>query len=163
MIYFTSDLHFGHANIIAYCNRPWNTSEEMDEALIKNWNDTVGPEDDVYVLGDFCLRKEVVPAISPRLQGNKILVRGNHDPKPQLFRDAGWVVFEGRSKTMELGGKSVLITHIPYSTDQYQLCGHVHEKWKTRDKTLNIGVDQWEYKPVSLDQVLLWITSMETS
>lgn len=52
-IWFTSDLHFGHKNIIRFCDRPWNSVEEMDEALINNWNSVVGDDDIVFDLGDF--------------------------------------------------------------------------------------------------------------
>lgn len=78
-IFFTSDLHFGHQNILKFCNRPWKTTEEMDEALIKRWNSVVGKDDIVFNLGDFAFApdrrwKEVLS----RLNGHHYLILGNH-------------------------------------------------------------------------------------
>lgn len=78
-IFFTSDLHFGHKNIIKFCNRPWETTEEMDEALIANWNSVVGEKDIVFDLGDFAFAtngrwKELIQ----RLNGKHYLILGNH-------------------------------------------------------------------------------------
>ena len=78
MIWFTSDTHFGHANIIKYCVRPWKTVEEMNEALVANWNATVGVRDEVWHLGDFAFR-EALHDFVPRLRGRINLVLGNHD------------------------------------------------------------------------------------
>lgn len=78
-IWFTSDTHFGHRNIIKFCNRPWNTVEEMDNALIENWNKVVKPEDIVFHLGDFAFAtngrwKEIINS----LNGHIYLIVGNH-------------------------------------------------------------------------------------
>ena len=80
MIYFTADLHFGHSNVISYENRPFQTVEEMDGALIQNWNRRVSPEDEIFILGDLTLKgPEKANAVLEQLQGRKYLVRGNHD------------------------------------------------------------------------------------
>jgi calcineurin-like phosphoesterase family protein len=79
MLYFTSDHHFWHTNIIKYCNRPFVSVEEMNEALIQNWNDLVLPEDEVYYLGDFSMAARPVEIYTSRLNGIKYLVPGNHD------------------------------------------------------------------------------------
>ena len=80
MIYFTADLHFGHQNIIRAAHRPFETAEEMDAALIKNWNDRVAADDEVYILGDLSLRgPQYTMQILRQLKGVKYLVRGNHD------------------------------------------------------------------------------------
>ena len=80
LIFYISDLHFGHKNIIAFDNRPFKTVEEMDEVLISNWNQTVSSGDHVYILGDLCWGKaKDWPAVLERLSGNKHLIRGNHD------------------------------------------------------------------------------------
>ena len=78
--WFTADLHLGHRNIIDYCNRPFRDVESMNHALIENWNDSVAPDDIVWVVGDFALGKigETLPLVST-LHGRKILVAGNHD------------------------------------------------------------------------------------
>ena len=79
-VFIISDTHFGHENIIKYCNRPFSSVEEMDEKMIKNWNETVSNNDVVLHLGDFGLgKKEYIASIVKRLNGKKILIMGNHD------------------------------------------------------------------------------------
>ena len=78
MIYYTADLHLGYAPMLAH--RPFESVQAMDETLIRNWNETVGPDDTVYIVGDFSYNGGVVPAqYFRRLQGRKHLIRGNHD------------------------------------------------------------------------------------
>lgn len=77
--YFTSDLHFGHKNVINYCNRPFNDLDEMHDRIIKVWNNTIRKKDIVYVLGDFSLNPKWSKLIVPKLNGYKILIAGNHD------------------------------------------------------------------------------------
>ena len=80
MIFFTSDLHFGHRNIIRLCNRPFSSIEEMDNLLIQNWNHKVNRNDTVYILGDLMFRNEKPPEEYLRqLKGKKHLLVGNHD------------------------------------------------------------------------------------
>jgi calcineurin-like phosphoesterase family protein len=79
MIFFTSDHHFDHANIIKYCNRPFLSVDEMNEEIVKRWNQVVDANDTVYYLGDFSLGKGSVEKFVPRLNGEKYLVMGNHD------------------------------------------------------------------------------------
>ena len=71
MIYFTADNHFGHENIIRFCNRPWKTAEEMDEAMIALWNERVRNNDTVFILGDLCFRAKDAENILFRLKGKK--------------------------------------------------------------------------------------------
>ena len=79
-VWFTSDHHFGHSNILKYCNRPYKDVIEMDQALIDNWNSRIGPDDEVYVLGDFSLYQKEVPETLDKLNGaRKVLIAGNHD------------------------------------------------------------------------------------
>ena len=79
MIYFTSDPHYWHANVIKLCNRPFASVEEMNDAMIKNWNSVVKPEDTVYCLGDFSLALRPAEIYTKILNGTKYLVPGNHD------------------------------------------------------------------------------------
>ena len=76
-VFFTSDFHANHANIIKYCNRPWNTKEEMTEALIENWNSVVKPDDIVFNLGDFMWASSWNPILE-KLNGHIYLIWGNH-------------------------------------------------------------------------------------
>ena len=81
-VFFTADPHFGHTNIIRYENRPFASAEEMDQELIRRWNETVSPEDTVYLLGDFSFYgKEKSTEILSALQGHIRLVMGNHDTR----------------------------------------------------------------------------------
>ena len=79
MTFYTADPHFGHANILKLCSRPFDTIEEMNEALIKKWNAKVSGSDTVYIIGDMFFRCADPAAILSRLKGKKILVVGNHD------------------------------------------------------------------------------------
>jgi len=80
MIFFTADLHLGHANIIKHCNRPFSSVDEMDEYLISAWNKSVRPKDSIYILGDLIFRNKMLPEIYlNRLHGKKHLLLGNHD------------------------------------------------------------------------------------
>lgn len=74
MIYFSSDHHFGHLNIIQYCKRPFSSVEEMNEEMARRWNSVVNPDDTVYYLGDFSLVLDPVEAIAPHLNGKKFLL-----------------------------------------------------------------------------------------
>lgn len=86
-VWVTSDTHFWHANIIHYCGRPFKEVTEMNEILIKNWNETVAPNEVVYHLGDFALAARAVETIVPRLNGRINLILGNHDfPHPAHAR-----------------------------------------------------------------------------
>lgn len=195
MIFFTSDLHFWHANVIKYCGRPYSSVEEMNEAMVTNWNAVVGPDDEVYCLGDFSLAIRPVELYSRRLNGRKYLVPGNHDwchsynkksRKPgalaemkKLYESHGWTILPEQTTFSIPGAANVLLCHLPYNypdewpNDKYEkwrikdegrwlLCGHVHEKWKTKGKMINVGVDVWDMKPVSIDEVSKIICSYNT-
>ena len=185
MIYFTSDQHYWHANVIRYCARPFSSVDEMNEAMIKNWNDVVTPEDTVYCLGDISLAFRPIEAYTPRLNGTKYLVPGNHDFCHSYHKKSrkvenrtkwiaeyealGWKVLPEQTTLDIPGVATVNLCHHPYTLltpadDKYKnwrpkddgrwlLCGHVHDKWKVADKMINIGVDQWDFKPVSIDTI----------
>lgn len=171
MIWFTSDLHLGHSAVIGFCKRPFADAKEMDAHLTERWRRSVRTEDIVYVLGDICFHKPSIGVpILQGLPGLKILVRGNHDGYSDTqYRAAGFVAILEEAK-INLYGERVRLSHYPYweevpaSDSSYEpryperrphnaggflLCGHVHEKWQTRGRMINVGVDQWEYGPVS--------------
>jgi calcineurin-like phosphoesterase family protein len=189
MKFFTSDHHFWHANVIKYCDRPFTSVEQMNEMLIKNWNDIVGPDDEVYCLGDFSMAFRPVEAYTNRLNGKKYLVPGNHDfchsyhkksrslenRKKWIknYEDNGWIVLPEQTVLDISGVATVNLCHHPYRLvsaagetyeDKYErwrpkddgrwlLCGHVHEKWKIVDRMINVGVDQWNFKPVPITEI----------
>ena len=132
--FYIADMHMSHGNVIKFDNRPYNTVEEMNTALINNWNSVVSPEDTVYILGDFCWGKEDAwIEILKLLKGNKCLIRGNHDIKSMskqlrsLFQDVK------DYKEITDNGRHVIMCHYPmpfykadYNPDCYMLYGHVH-------------------------------------
>jgi calcineurin-like phosphoesterase family protein len=159
-VFLTSDQHFGHLNIIKYCNRPFKSVEEMNEAIITAHNKVVKPRDIVYHLGDFSMSfKDVEPVLS-RLSGTKILIMGNHDSCSPLFRHRGRVTITDyvnagfRDVYNELliddvdTGIKLRLHHLPYeadipgNTDRRYLSsrprddgvillhGHVHNSWR---------------------------------
>lgn len=181
MIYYTSDLHLGNNNIIAHENRPWETVEEMDKALIANWNSRVTPEDDVYVLGDFCF-KGATKAIEylKQLNGSIHLIRGNHDHfmSQKSFdmwlcdmhnRDlhSGKVYTHVRDKGyyahIKDNGREVVLCHYPIlywenkERGSIHLYGHVHtyrDCSAMAPNSYNVGVDANNYMPVTLDELI---------
>ena len=180
-IWFTSDLHFGHRNIIKYCNRPWNTVEEMDEALIHNWNSVVGKNDIVFDLGDFAFASnQRWRELISRLNGKHYLILGNHDVS-RYPGDSIMDLFEGVEHQMllDIDGRYVYLNHYPFlcyggawrnpNNAVYQLFGHIHSgpnsSGKDTDRLVHlfpyqydIGVDNNNYFPVSWNQIKEIIT-----
>lgn len=160
--WYTSDLHFGHSNIIDYCNRPFASVAEMDEALIANCSSVIEPDDNFWILGDFALgeailQKDRVEHIFDRLPGKKHLVLGNHDGK--RVRNLPW---ESISDIVEVkdGDHDLVLCHYPMITwhrarrGALQLFGHVHQNWRGTRNSINVGADVWDYRPVRLEDVL---------
>lgn len=181
-IFFTSDLHFGHENVIRFDNRPFNTVEEMDEEMIKRWNTKVGKGDIVYVLGDFIWKAATNEAVRiiRRLNGQIILIKGNHDrflhnaaAKKAL---AGIKDYDDICVTLEDGTtRRCILSHyfIPFCNGhRYQaihLHGHSHLTEEAAEesrittelnekgydlKIYNVGCMYWNYTPVTLDEIL---------
>lgn len=176
MRFFTADLHFGHANIIRYCRRPFGSVEDMNEALVENWNTTVGPEDEVWVLGDVAMGPiDESLANVARLAGHKVLLTGNHDrcwaDDPgasarwtERYLDAGFAEIRHGTVSTRISGHDVLAGHFPYEGDSHDedrftrwrpsddgswlLHGHVHTRWRVEGRQINVGVDVWDYTPV---------------
>jgi calcineurin-like phosphoesterase family protein len=156
-ILFTSDCHFGHKNILKYCNRPFKTSWEMDEALVTNWNSVVTENDTVYNLGDFAfgsgVRQEYVAKIAKQLKGKIHLILGNHD---KLAKSIPWR-FESIKHYDEINveGQEIVLFHYGMRTwhhdlrGVWHLYGHSHGGLPPYGKSLDIGVDSWNYTPVS--------------
>lgn len=165
MIYFTSDTHFFHGNIITYCNRPFHNYHEMNATLIENWNKTVQPEDFVYHLGDFGFRKpEDNVQIVNSLNGKKILIIGNHDKKAlKLYHQEG--CFEEIHQTLNLSLSSEKIVLFHYPIHEWE--GMFHGAWhfhghnhatsidldRAAKKCFNVGVDAWSFTPICFEQI----------
>ena len=182
MTYFTSDLHLGHANVLRFDNRPFSSVEENDEELIKRWNAKVKQGDTVYCLGDLIWKtygSQSAEDILKSLNGQKILIRGNHDhwinrrTRKQL---AAIKDYDDIKVTLEDGTvKRCILSHYPihFYNGQYHgaimLYGHVHT---TKDNKLvadyakflneqgcpvqmfNVFCGLYNYEPVTLDEIL---------
>jgi len=111
MTYFTSDLHLGHTNILTLCNRPFSDIDQMDAALIANWNRKVKKNDVVYLIGDVVWDKKRVGFYMEQLQGKKILITGNHDAT-WVKKEECQTYFEehygSREEFIEIFGRSYL-------------------------------------------------------
>lgn len=171
-IFFTSDTHLGHANIIKYCNRPFNSLEEMNNTIIRNWNNIVKPEDTVFFLGDFCFKNttggkegEGINVTSDswrkQLNGDIIFIKGNHDKNNTNNTKL-------TSATLKMGGYDMFLVHNPEDYNhkfKINLVGHVHEKWKykiiNKNLLINVGVDIWDFKPVSFEKLYKFIKSLD--
>lgn len=153
--FIISDTHFNHENIIKYCNRPFSSVEEMDKALIKNWNETVSNKDTVLHLGDVGLgNKEYIKEIIGKLNGKKILILGNHDNwSEQFYRDAG---FHTVSRFPIVWNDFYLLSHAPLqlseTTPYFNYYGHVHNDEKYQDTATSkcVSVERIGYRPMFL-------------
>lgn len=162
MIYFTSDQHFGHKNILTYTSRPFFYVEEMDTKLIENWNSVVSSEDLVYVIGDITMnyKKEKMKEIYDQLNGTKILIKGNHDHRKTIPVEA----FESIHEQLQITGDGYdfILVHDPapasanHMNGQKYLCGHLHSSPDRRVyyNWIDVGVDAHNFTPVSLEALL---------
>ena len=156
--WFTSDTHFGHANIIKYSNRPFTSVKEMDEAMIANWNALVKPSDIVWHLGDFAFSKDLDQMVQlfGRLNGVKCLIRGNHDHS--TTRRLGWYEINSLT-TINLGTTPVVLCHYALRVwdrshrGAIHLYGHTHGTLPGDNQSIDVGVDCWDYKPVNIEQI----------
>lgn len=168
MIFFTSDTHFGHENIIKYTNRPFTDRVDMDEGLIARWNSVVSPVDIVFHLGDFSFysQKAKVQAILQQLNGTIFLVPGNHDYdpwhkwRPHDFEELGhWKVLP-KLYELEHNGELWVMCHYPLEawnhanrrTNSFHVHGHTHGSSRPIEKRLDVGVDFVGMEPISLDK-----------
>ena len=169
--FFTSDLHLSHANVIKYCNRPFRNADEMNEKIIENWNSVVTPQDIVYIVGDVIFEKDENKRIwlLNRLKGEKHLIKGNHD-RIITGRTAKCFNHIENSGLREIkvpdldgwGGNQVIVMcHYPLLTwnkghyGSYMLHGHCHGTLKEdpNSRRFDVGVDCWDFTPVSYQQI----------
>lgn len=181
-VFFTSDLHFGHENVLKFDNRPFASVDEMDAELIRRWNNKVGKGDLVYVLGDMIwkTRNDDAVSILKELNGQIYLIKGNHDKflhnakvKKLL---AGIKDYDSISVNLDDGTKKMcFISHYftPFYIGHYyggiHLHGHSHitdeaveekryaeelNRKGFRNEIYNVGCMYWNYEPVTLDEIL---------
>ena len=157
-IFELADTHFNHENIIKYCNRPFKDVNEMNETIIKRWNEVVQKEDTVYHLGDFGFgTKEQLQSIFNRLNGNKYLIMGNHDLKvgKNYYLDLGFInVYKNKYEF-----DKYVLTHrlIEVEGNTINIYGHIHDK--PIDKKFDnqnhicVSIDKTQFKPVMLTEI----------
>ena len=166
--WFTADLHLFHDNIRKYCNRPFDTLEEMNDSLIRHWNERVKEEDIVFHIGDFLFRNspggkkgegEPVKSrdIEKLLNGKIIHCRGNHDRNNSTKTIVERMV-------IKYGHHRVNLVHNPAYVDtnyKVNFVGHVHSNWKIKrirrgfgfTDAINVGVDVWNFMPVTFEEI----------
>jgi len=167
-IWFISDTHFGHTNILKYCNRPFKNIKEHDETLIANWNSAVGLQDLVYHLGDFGFgSKRRMIQILKSLNGIIYFIKGNHDKsvkKAEVSAYFQWMkdYYELPIKDEEMGVKhKIVLCHYAFEVwnkkhfGSWCLHGHSHGTLPSADYQvrLDVGVDVHDYTPISYQKV----------
>lgn len=152
--FFTADNHFGHANIIRYCNRPFKSIGEMDEVLINNWNVTVDTNDIVFHLGDFCMGDP--DKYLNRLNGVIYFIRGSHDKHIKICDKIKSIK---DMQTITINDSVITLCHYAMRTwprshyNTWQLYGHSHGKLEPQGKQMDVGVDCNNFYPVSFDEL----------
>ena len=176
-VFLTSDTHFGHANICKFTNydgsktRPWDSVEEMDEDMVQRWNETVGPNDKVYHLGDVVINRKSLQILD-RLNGDKVLIKGNHDifklnDYTKYFRDVrAYHVMNG-----------CILSHVPVHKDSIarfgaNIHGHLHANRVRKPRGVNVktgeilysndidpdyccvSVEHTDYRPILFEDVI---------
>ena len=177
MIWFTSDTHFGHENVLRFCNRPWSSTEEMNDALIDAINERVAPDDTLYHLGDFSFRITVEAAreLRRRIKCKDIhWVPGNHDKDWSQPSVAGTFSVEPSIATLKIDGGRKIVSHYPLLSwpsrwhGSIHLNGHVHAARERNEANraagilrYDVGVDANGYAPVPLDEILAFFDGVE--
>jgi len=162
-LFITADPHFGHTNILKYCNRPYPSIWDMDEAIILHWNNDVGEKDEIYCLGDFCFGDPM--KYFTRLSGIIHIVPGSHDKVllhkefaywlcPPLFTIApkGLTDEYGRQRTITLCHYSMRSWPRSHYAS-WHLWGHSHGKLKPYGLSFDVGVDSHDFRPWSLEEI----------
>lgn len=177
-VFLVSDTHFGHAGVCRFMRsdgvtklRPWDSPEEMDEEMVKRWNETVKPTDKVYHLGDVVINRKALQTLR-RLNGDKVLIRGNHD----IFRDEEYRMYFRELRAYHVMN-GMILSHIPIHADSLgrfgtNIHGHLHANrvMKARGVDARTGavvygdqvdvryqcvcVEQTDFRPILFEDVL---------
>lgn len=174
--FFVSDTHWGHKNIIQYSNRPYANVDEMNEALIKNWNALVKPEDTVYHLGDFAFMpyREFKNTVR-RLNGIIHVILGNHDNvisnNVKDLISSGSLASVQNYLEIKPAGQMIVLFHYGQRVwnkshhGSIHLYGHSHGSLPPHGKSVDVGVDckeiTPEYRPIHLDEVLAYMKNRQ--
>ena len=166
-IWFTSDTHYGHGNLIAKCRPQFSSVEEMDELMIANWNERVKSSDRVYHLGDLSwYGRTKTQAIVDRLNGQKFLIRGNHDSSKMKLNGFQFIK---EYYMLKHDDKQVFLFHRPCRSwdsschGSWHLFGHAHGNALPWGKSFDVGVDCWNMSPINWEMVKKVMASLEST
>jgi calcineurin-like phosphoesterase family protein len=159
-VFFTSDTHFGHGGALGLYRRPFASVAAMSLAMVERWNQTVGPDDVVWHLGDFAIGQPppVVAGLLARLSGDKHLIAGNNDPAATTGLD-GWASVQPYAE-IAVDGISLVLCHYPFRSWRgmnkgwVNLHGHSHGRLKPLPRQFDVGVDVWDFRPVTVAEIL---------
>ncbi len=166
MIYFTSDLHFGHDKEFVYKDRGYNSILEHDEDVVARFNSVVSKGDDVYILGDLILDGDSGLESLKKLNGHLHLIIGNHDTANKIAKYGKLknLVVEGYAHLIKYKKHSFYLSHYPTLTGNgqekkklYCLCGHIHTKdrFEMMDENVyHVELDCHDKYPVSIDDII---------
>ena len=160
-IWFTSDQHYSHGlgrphGIIELANRPFSSVEEMNEAMVENFNARVGRQDLTYHLGDFCWNQQDGQKILRRLNGHHVLIVGNHDKSSKALN--GWMEIV-MAKEIKIDERPIYLHHYGCRVwnrcfrDAYHFYGHSHNRLPGNSQSCDVGVDAWNFRPVNLEEI----------
>ena len=171
-VFLVSDTHFGHAGVCRFTRRdgitklrPWDSAEEMDEEMVRRWNDRVGPNDKVYHLGDVVMSRKSL-AIMDRLNGDKVLIRGNHD----IFPDEDYRKYFRELRAYHVMN-GMILSHIPIHSESLgrfgvNIHGHTHADRVMRSLAISgrsnivdvryhcVCVEQTDFAPILFEDVV---------
>jgi calcineurin-like phosphoesterase family protein len=171
--FYTSDLHFGDERLNLYGrDLLFKNSKEVDDFIVKQWNETVGEDDLVIVVGDVSMTREGLENLN-RCNGEKYLIKGNYD---NSVEDGGTAKYEINDKILskyfskiyneleiEIDGEKIYINHFPTNAreDMFNIVGHIHGIFKISRNIINVGVDAWHFTPVSEELVKFQINGIK--
>ena len=162
--WFTADTHFWHTNIIYYCDRPFISVGHMNHDLVENWNSVVKPGDIVYHIGDVLLprrrSKDEIKKLLNSLNGDIVVILGNHDSR-RLLNKTSRLLWHKQTHKLLIDGQVVTLSHyiwhpkvdIRLHEGDWLLHGHHHGMKGHEYGRIDVGVDCWDYTPISWEQV----------
>jgi calcineurin-like phosphoesterase family protein len=159
-VLFTADTHFGHGGALGLFRRPFASVSEMNQTMIQRWNEAVGPTDEVWHLGDFAVRRpaaEMTPILAA-LHGKVHLIVGNNDG-PETISLPGFASVQHYAE-LQVEGVHLVLCHYPFlswnrmARGAINLHGHSHGRLKPMPRQVDVGVDVWDFRPISLAELL---------
>ena len=159
-VFFISDTHFGDHRVLNLYPRPFASVAAMDAEMVARWNAVVTPEDEVWHLGDFAIRQPqaTVAELLGLLHGRKRLLAGNNDP-PATTQLDGWETVQPYAE-ITVEGVLLVLCHYPFRTwhdmgkGSVNLHGHCHGRLTPQPRQFDVGVDVWDFRPVTLCEIL---------